>query len=385
MGAWKGIWEAKQDYDARKERDREFELRETEAENIQKAREENLKLKRYKNFFSSIGSNSYDRSNTKITSINNNQSQVYKKQLLEWGLKPEHLAHIDSFNDPAAITNTWNLASTARTNLAKIHGQFKNTPEDEINTLYVERLNNLVSSAVGSRGQNVQGYNNSMISLAKDAGIDTDDDIFTNRLNKLSDIASQGTVSLDESLTIFKKPEKEKEEKDITRDVLAVIKEQDTRINNVFNRQLVNLNTLNSALTTKQPDNFYKYTDNAGSVKELNQEQIIEIKNNLPIVIDKLEQIEDNQEYKNSLFGQNLISNLPEMYQTNKLLLSSLYGQQRDNKVYLDLVANDWEDKVEPNLLFNFLYSNKLLPSGIRVSRISNNKKVTSIVKYMQD
>jgi len=73
------------------------------------------------------------------------------------------------------------------------------------------------------------------------------------------------------------------------------------------------------------------------------------------------------------------------MYQTNKLLLSSLYGQQRDNKVYLDLVANDWEDKVEPNLLFNFLYSNKLLPSGIRVSRISNNKKVTSIVKYMQD
>ena len=385
MGAWKGIWEAKQDYDDRKERDREFEFREDAASDLKKAREENTKYKRMKTFFDTAPGN-YSRSNTKLNSTSNKQSQVYKAQLLEWGLKPEHLAHIDSYNDPAAITNTWNLASTARINLAKIHGQFKNIPEDEINTLYVERLNNIVSSAVGARGENVQAYNNSMISLGKDADIDTNDPLFTNRLNKLSNIASQGTVALDESLSIFEKPEKEKEEKDITRNVLSVIKDQDTRINNVYTKHVENLNNLNSALTTKQSkDGFYNYTDSTGNTKKLNEQEIMEIKNKLPMAIDFLERMEDNREQKNSLLGQNLIENLPKNYQTNKLLLSSLYGQKRDNKVYLNLVPTDWQDSNNPNLLFDFLYSKQLLPSGLRVSRISNGKKVTSIVSYRQD
>ena len=386
MGAWKGIWEAKQDYDDKKERDREFGLREDAASDLKKAREENTRLKRMKTFFEGVGSGTYNRSNTKLNSTSNKQSQVYKAQLLEWGLKPEHLAHIDSYNDPDAITNTWNLASTARINLAKIHGQFENIPENEINTLYVERLNNIVSSAVGARGQDVQAYNNSMINLGRDADIDTNDPIFTNRLNTLSNIASQGTVSLDESLTIFEKPKKEKEERDITRDVLAVIKGQDTRINNVYTKHVENLDSLNSALTTKQEDGFYKYIDSTGSTKELNKQEIMEIKNQLPMVLDFLTGIEDNTTQKNSLFGQNLIENLPKNYQTNKLLLSSLYGQKRDNKVYLNLVPTDWQDSNNPNLLFNFLYSQKLLPSGLRVSRINNNNnKVTSIVSYRQD
>ena len=111
----------------------------------------------------------------------------------------------------------------------------------------------------------------------------------------------------------------------------------------------------------------------------------MEIKNQLPMVLDFLTGIEDNTAQKNSLFGQNLIANLPKNYQTNKLLLSSLYGQKRDNKVYLNLVPTDWQDSNNPNLLFNFLYSKQLLPSGIRVSRINNNNKVTSIVSYRQD
>mgnify|MGYP003673212258 CR=1 FL=1 len=375
MGAWKGIWEAKQDYDDKKERDREFGLREDAASDLKKARKENTRLKRMKTFFDGVGSGTYNRPNTKLNSTSNKQSQVYKAQLLEWGLKPEHLAHIDSYNDPAAITNTWNLA--------KIHGQFENIPENEINTLYVERLNNIVSSAVGARGQDVQAYNNSMISLGRDADINTDDPIFTNRLNTLSNIASQGTVSLDESLSIFEKP---KEEKDITRDVLAVIKDQDTRINNVYTKHVENLNNLNSALTVKQSkDSFYNYTDSTGGINKLNEQEIMEIKNQLPMAIDFLEKIEDNREQKNSLLGQNLIENLPKNYQTNKLLLSSLYGQKRDNKVYLNLVPTDWQDSNNPNLLFNFLYSKQLLPSGIRVSRINNNNKVTSIVSYRQD
>jgi len=387
MGVWEGIYTGLIDLDNKKYRDSQLGFQEKKMELVEKEYETNTRLKTMDSFFDINGlrPSASNRSNTKLNSINNKQSQVYKAQLLEWGLKPEHLAHIDSYNDPAAITNTWNLANTARLNLAKIHGQFKNIPEDEINTLYVERLNNLVSSAVGSRGQDVQAYNNSMISLGRDADIDTDDPIFTNRLNTLSNIASQGAVSLDESLTIFEKPKEEKEERDITRDVLAVIKDQDARINNVYTKHVENLNSLNSALTITQEDNFYKYIDSTGSTKELNKQEIMEIKNQLPMVLDFLTGIEDNTTQKNSLFGQNLIENLPKNYQTNKLLLSSLYGQERDNKVYLNLVPTDWQDSNNPNLLFNFLYSKQLLPSGIRVSRINNNNKVTSIVSYRQD
>jgi len=387
MGVWEGIYTGLIDLDNKKYRDSQLGFQEKKMELVEKEYETNTRLKTMDSFFDINGlrPSASNRSNTKLNSINNKQSQVYKAQLLEWGLKPEHLAHIDSYNDPAAITNTWNLANTARLNLAKIHGQFKNIPEDEINTLYVERLNNLVSSAVGSRGQDVQAYNNSMISLGRDADIDTDDPIFTNRLNTLSNIASQGAVSLDESLTIFEKPKEEKEERDITRDVLAVIKDQDARINNVYTKHVENLNSLNSALTITQEDNFYKYIDSTGSTKELNKQEIMEIKNQLPMVLDFLTGIEDNTTQKNSLFGQNLIENLPKNYQTNKLLLSSLYGQERDNKVYLNLVPTDWQDSNNPNLLFNFLYSKQLLPSGLRVSRISNGKKVTSIVSYRQD
>ena len=116
----------------------------------------------------------------------------------------------------------------------------------------------------------------------------------------------------------------------------------------------------------------------------------MQIKNQLPIVLDFLERMKDNKEQKNSLLGQSFLENYPKNYQTNKLLLASLYGQKRDKKVYLNLVPSDWQEGIKynnnPNLLFNFLYSKKLLPSGIRVSRINNNNnKVTSIISYTQD
>ena len=388
MGVWEGIFKGMESYEDTKIRKSQLGLQEKKMELLEKEYETNTQLKRMDSFFSPFKeSSTFNRSNTKLNSVNNKQSQVYKAQLLEWGLKPEHLAHIDSYNDPAAIANTWNLADTARKNLAKIHGQFKNIPEDEINTLYVERLNNIVSSAVGQKGQDVQEYNNSMISLARDADIDTNDSIFTSRLNRLSNIASQGTVSLDESLSIFEKP---KEEKDITRDVLAVIKDQDETVNRVYTKHVKNLNDFNSALTVPQEDGFYKYLERDGNIKQLNEQEVMQIKNQLPIVLDFLERMKDNKEQKNSLLGQSFLENYPKNYQTNKLLLASLYGQKRDKKVYLNLVPSDWQEGIKynnnPNLLFNFLYSKKLLPSGIRVSRINNNNnKVTSIISYTQD
>ena len=388
MGVWEGIFKGMESYEDTKIRKSQLGLQEKKMELLEKEYETNTQLKRMDSFFSPFKeSSTFNRSNTKLNSVNNKQSQVYKAQLLEWGLKPEHLAHIDSYNDPAAIANTWNLADTARKNLAKIHGQFKNIPEDEINTLYVERLNNIVSSAVGQKGQDVQEYNNSMISLARDADIDTNDSIFTSRLNRLSNIASQGTVSLDESLSIFEKP---KEEKDITRDVLAVIKDQDETVNRVYTKHVKDLNDFNSALTLTQEDGFYKYLKRDGNIKQLNEQEVMQIKNQLPIVLDFLERMKDNKEQKNSLLGQSFLENYPKNYQTNKLLLASLYGQKRDKKVYLNLVPSDWQEGIKynnnPNLLFNFLYSKKLLPSGIRVSRINNNNnKVTSIISYTQD
>tara|TARA_R110002110_G_scaffold401337_1_gene618158 strand:+ start:41 stop:1207 length:1167 start_codon:yes stop_codon:yes gene_type:complete len=388
MGVWEGIFKGMESYEDTKIRKSQLGLQEKKMELLEKEYETNTQLKRMDSFFSPFKeSSTFNRSNTKLNSVNNKQSQVYKAQLLEWGLKPEHLAHIDSYNDPAAIANTWDLADTARKNLAKIHGQFKNIPEDEINTLYVERLNNIVSSAVGQKGQDVQEYNNSMISLARDADIDTNDSIFTSRLNRLSNIASQGTVSLDESLSIFEKP---KEEKDITRDVLAVIKDQDETVNRVYTKHVKNLNDFNSALTVPQEDGFYKYLERDGNIKQLNEQEVMQIKNQLPIVLDFLERMKDNKEQKNSLLGQSFLENYPKNYQTNKLLLASLYGQKRDKKVYLNLVPSDWQEGIKynnnPNLLFNFLYSKKLLPSGIRVSRINNNNnKVTSIISYTQD
>tara|TARA_R110000751_G_scaffold230186_1_gene331707 strand:+ start:17 stop:1183 length:1167 start_codon:yes stop_codon:yes gene_type:complete len=388
MGVWEGIFKGMESYEDTKIRKSQLGLQEKKMELLEKEYETNTQLKRMDSFFSPFKeSSTFNRSNTKLNSVNNKQSQVYKAQLLEWGLKPEHLAHIDSYNDPAAIANTWDLADTARKNLAKIHGQFKNNPEDEINTLYVERLNNIVSSAVGQKGQDVQEYNNSIISLARDADIDTNDSIFTSRLNRLSNIASQGTVSLDESLSIFEKP---KEEKDITRDVLAVIKDQDETVNRVYTKYVKNLNDFNSALTVPQEDGFYKYLERDGNIKQLNEQEVMQIKNQLPIVLDFLERMKDNKEQKNSLLGQSFLENYPKNYQTNKLLLASLYGQKRDKKVYLNLVPSDWQEGIKynnnPNLLFNFLYSKKLLPSGIRVSRINNNNnKVTSIISYTQD
>ena len=388
MGVWEGIFKGMESYEDTKIRKSQLGLQEKKMELLEKEYETNTQLKRMDSFFSPFKeSSTFNRSNTKLNSVNNKQSQVYKAQLLEWGLKPEHLAHIDSYNDPAAIANTWNLADTARKNLAKIHGQFKNIPEDEINTLYVERLNNIVSSAVGQKGQDVQEYNNSIISLARDADIDTNDSIFTSRLNRLSNIASQGTVSLDESLSIFEKP---KEEKDITRDVLAVIKDQDETVNRVYTKHVKDLNDFNSALTVPQEDGFYKYLERDGNIKQLNEQEVMQIKNQLPIVLDFLERMKDNKEQKNSLLGQSFLKNYPKNYQTNKLLLASLYGQKRDKKVYLDLIPSDWQEGIkynnDPNLLFNFLYSKKLLPSGIRVSRINNNNnKVTSIISYTQD
>ena len=388
MGVWEGIFKGMESYEDTKIRKSQLGLQEKKMELLEKEYETNTQLKRMDSFFSPFKeSSTFNRSNTKLNSVNNKQSQVYKAQLLEWGLKPEHLAHIDSYNDPAAIANTWDLADTARKNLAKIHGQFKNIPEDEINTLYVERLNNIVSSAVGQKGQDVQEYNNSMISLARDADIDTNDSIFTSRLNRLSNIASQGTVSLDESLSIFEKP---KEEKDITRDVLAVIKDQDETVNRVYTKHVKDLNDFNSALTLTQEDGFYKYLKRDGNIKQLNEQEVMQIKNQLPIVLDFLERMKDNKEQKNSLLGQSFLENYPKNYQTNKLLLASLYGQKRDKKVYLNLVPSDWQEGIKynnnPNLLFNFLYSKKLLPSGIRVSRINNNNnKVTSIISYTQD
>ena len=388
MGVWEGIFKGMESYEDTKIRKSQLGLQEKKMELLEKEYETNTQLKRMDSFFSPFKeSSTFNRSNTKLNSVNNKQSQVYKAQLLEWGLKPEHLAHIDSYNDPAAIANTWDLADTARKNLAKIHGQFKNIPEDEINTLYVERLNNIVSSAVGQKGQDVQEYNNSIISLARDADIDTNDSIFTSRLNRLSNIASQGTVSLDESLSIFEKP---KEEKDITRDVLAVIKDQDETVNRVYTKHVKNLNDFNSALTVPQEDGFYKYLERDGNIKQLNEQEVMQIKNQLPIVLDFLERMKDNKEQKNSLLGQSFLENYPKNYQTNKLLLASLYGQKRDKKVYLNLVPSDWQEGIKynnnPNLLFNFLYSKKLLPSGIRVSRINNNNnKVTSIISYTQD
>jgi len=388
MGVWEGIFKGMESYEDTKIRKSQLGLQEKKMELLEKEYETNTQLKRMDSFFSPFKeSSTFNRSNTKLNSVNNKQSQVYKAQLLEWGLKPEHLAHIDSYNDPAAIANTWNLADTARKNLAKIHGQFKNIPEDEINTLYVERLNNIVSSAVGQKGQDVQEYNNSIISLARDADIDTNDSIFTSRLNRLSNIASQGTVSLDESLSIFEKP---KEEKDITRDVLAVIKDQDETVNRVYTKHVKDLNDFNSALTVPQEDGFYKYLERDGNIKQLNEQEVMQIKNQLPIVLDFLERMKDNKEQKNSLLGQSFLKNYPKNYQTNKLLLASLYGQKRDKKVYLNLVPSDWQEGIkynnDPNLLFNFLYSKKLLPSGIRVSRINNNNnKVTSIISYTQD
>jgi hypothetical protein len=388
MGVWEGIFKGMESYEDTKIRKSQLGLQEKKMELLEKEYKTNTQLKRMDSFFSPFKeSSTFNRSNTKLNSVNNKQSQVYKAQLLEWGLKPEHLAHIDSYNDPAAIANTWDLADTARKNLAKIHGQFKNIPEDEINTLYVERLNNIVSSAVGQKGQDVQEYNNSMISLARDANIDTNDSIFTSRLNRLSNIASQGTVSLDESLSIFEKP---KEEKDITRDVLAVIKDQDETVNRVYTKHVKDLNDFNSALTAPQEDGFYKYLKRDGNIKQLNEQEVMQIKNQLPIVLDFLERMKDNKEQKNSLLGQSFLKNYPKNYQTNKLLLASLYGQKRDKKVYLDLIPSDWQEGIkynnDPNLLFNFLYSKKLLPSGIRVSRINNNNnKVTSIISYTQD
>tara|TARA_R110001599_G_scaffold129100_2_gene303209 strand:- start:1083 stop:2249 length:1167 start_codon:yes stop_codon:yes gene_type:complete len=388
MGVWEGIFKGMESYEDTKIRKSQLGLQEKKMELLEKEYETNTQLKRMDSFFSPFKeSSTFNRSNTKLNSVNNKQSQVYKAQLLEWGLKPEHLAHIDSYNDPAAIANTWDLADTARKNLAKIHGQFKNIPEDEINTLYVERLNNIVSSAVGQKGQDVQEYNNSIISLARDADIDTNDSIFTSRLNRLSNIASQGTVSLDESLSIFEKP---KEEKDITRDVLAVIKDQDETVNRVYTKHVKDLNDFNSALTLTQEDGFYKYLKRDGNIKQLNEQEVMQIKNQLPIVLDFLERMKDNKEQKNSLLGQSFLENYPKNYQTNKLLLASLYGQKRDKKVYLNLVPSDWQEGIKynnnPNLLFNFLYSKKLLPSGIRVSRINNNNnKVTSIISYTQD
>lgn len=387
MGAWKGIWEAKQDYDARKERDREFELRETEAENLQKAREANLRLKTQKSFFDSIGSRNYSRSNTKLKSNSNEQSQVYKEQLISWGLKPEHIAHIDSFNDPDAISNTWTLANTARNNLAKIHGVFNKDLNPEIDQLYKERLNTLVSGAIGMQGQDIKSYNTAMLNLATEAGVEIDE-IFMSRLNQESQRASQGNVTFDESLTLFKKPEEEKEPKDITGDVIGVMKYATKRVDNVYDKLVQDLTLTTQAFSTEQKEGFYKYIDPVSKqTVALNEEEIMRLRNQVPQVIDVLEQYKNNEALKNSLFGENLISSLPKNYQTNPLLLTSIYGKDRDNKVYLDLVPKDWEtqDYEKPNLLFDFLYSNKLLPRGTRISRISNGKKVSSIVTYLQD